>query len=99
MFASSTPITSTTSNAVAYEGEDTVYQGESSTSLQDHLLWQMQLTPFSDTDQIISMAIIDSIDESGYLTTDCESILDSLKDDLENLELDEIEAVLKRIQH
>ena len=72
----STPITGNTSSAVAYDGESTVYQGESSTSLQDHLLWQMQLTPFTETDQVIAMAIIDSIDESGYLTTDCESILD-----------------------
>ncbi|WP_298940470.1 RNA polymerase factor sigma-54 [uncultured Psychromonas sp.] len=95
----STPITGTTSSAVAYDGESTVYQGESSTSLQDHLLWQMQLTPFTETDQVIAMAIIDSIDESGYLTTDCESILESLQTDLEELELDEVEVVLKRIQH
>lgn len=95
----STPITSTTSSAVAYDGEDTVYQGESSTSLQDHLLWQMQLTPFTDTDQIIAMAIIDSIDDSGYLTTDCENILNSLKEEIEEIELEEIEVVLKRIQH
>lgn len=95
----STPTMGSSSSAVAYDGEDNVYQGESSTSLQDHLLWQMQLTPFTDTDQIIAMLIIDSIDESGYLTTDCESLLDSLKNDLEDLELDEIEVVLKRIQH
>jgi len=95
----STPITGTTSSAVAYDGESTVYQGESSTSLQDHLLWQMQLTPFTETDQVIAMAIIDSIDESGYLTTNCESILESLQTDLEELELDEVEVVLKRIQH
>ncbi|TEW56659.1 RNA polymerase factor sigma-54 [Psychromonas sp. RZ22] len=95
----STPITNTNSSAAAYEGEDTVYQGESSTSLQDHLLWQMQLTPFTETDQVIAMAIIDSIDDSGYLTTDCENILESLQNDLEDLELDEVEVVLKRIQH
>lgn len=96
---SSTPMTGSSSSAVAYDGEDTIYQGESSTSLQDHLLWQMQLTPFTETDQIIAMSIIDSIDESGYLTTDCESLLTSLQTDIENLELDEVEVVLKRIQH
>ena len=93
------PTTSTSSGASSYEGEDTVYQGESSTSLQDHLLWQMQLTPFSDKDLLIATAIIDSIDESGYLTTNCESILESLATDIEELELDEIQVVLKRIQH
>lgn len=93
------PTTSISSGSVSYEGEDTVYQGESSETLQDHLIWQMQLTPFSETDQLIATAIIDSIDESGYLTTSCEAILDSLVSEVEDLELDEIQAVLKRIQH
>ncbi|WP_354625300.1 RNA polymerase factor sigma-54 [Psychromonas sp. MME2] len=93
------PTTSVSSGTVNYEGEDTVYQGESSDTLQDHLIWQMQLTPFTDTDQLIATAIIDSIDESGYLTTSCRDILESLNDELTDLELDEVEAVLKRIQH
>lgn len=93
------PTTSVSSGSSSYEGEDTVYQGESSESLQDHLIWQMQLTPFTETDLMIATAIIDSIDESGYLTTSCESILDSLKTELNELELDEIQAVLKRVQH
>ena len=98
---SDTPVPSTTisSGTSSYEGEDSVYQGESSTSLQDHLIWQMQLTPFSDTDLLIATAIIDSIDESGYLTTSCESILESLAADIEDLELEEVLVVLKRIQH
>ena len=93
------PSTSISSGTSSYEGEDTVYQGESSDTLQDHLLWQMQLTPFSDNDLLIATAIIDSIDESGYLTTSCESILESLSPDIEDLELDEVQVVLKRIQH
>ncbi len=93
------PTTSVSSGAASYEGEDTVYQGESSASLQDHLLWQMQLTPFSEQDLLIATAIIDSIDESGYLTTSCESILESLAGEIEDLELDEVAVVLKRIQH
>ncbi|HEX5793157.1 MAG TPA: RNA polymerase factor sigma-54, partial [Rheinheimera sp.] len=34
--------------------EDMVYQGETSETLQDYLRWQMQLTPFSDTDRAIA---------------------------------------------
>ena len=94
-----TPTTSISSGGASYEGEDNIYQGESSDTLQDHLIWQMQLTPFSDTDQLIATAIIDSIDESGYLTTSCESILEGLAGEEETLELDEIIVVLKRIQH
>lgn len=93
------PTTSVSSGTSSFDGEDTVYQGESTTSLQDHLIWQMQLTPFTDTDLLIATTIIDSIDESGYLTSSCETILESLISEVEDLELDEIEAVLKRVQH
>ena len=77
--------------------DEQVYQGETSDSIHDHLMWQMRLTPFSETDQAIALAIIDSIDETGYLTVSIEEILDSLNDT--EIELDEIEAVRKRIQH
>jgi len=69
----------------------------SSESLQEHLVWQMELTPFSDTDRIIATTIIDSINDDGYLDTTTEDILQSLPDDLD-IELDEVEAVLHRIQ-
>jgi len=36
--------------SVSSPSEDYTYQGETQDSLQDHLLWQMKLTPFSDTD-------------------------------------------------
>ena len=76
--------------------DDMVFQGETSENIQDHLLWQMRLTPFSDTDMAIAVAIIDSIDESGYLTISAEEILQSLDDD--EIEIDEVECVIKRIQ-
>jgi RNA polymerase sigma-54 factor len=64
-------------------------------SLQDHLLWQLNLTPLSDTDLIIGENIIDSIDNNGMLSTSAEEIWASLDDDIE---LDEVIAVLHRIQ-
>ncbi|GAB5381516.1 MAG: RNA polymerase factor sigma-54 [Aliiglaciecola sp.] len=76
--------------------DDQIFQGETSENIQDHLLWQMRLTHFSDTDIAIAIAIIDSIDESGYLTISTEDVLNSL--DNEEIELDEVECVLKRIQ-
>lgn len=77
--------------------DDYVYQGETSDSIQDHLFWQVEMSPYSDTDKSIAMAIIDAIDDSGYLTVSCEDILESVND--ENIELDEVECVLKRIQN
>lgn len=73
-----------------------VYQGETTQSLQDYLMWQVDLTPFSDTDTAIATSIVDAVDETGYLTVCLEEILESMGDD--EVTLDEVEAVLKRVQ-
>jgi len=67
-------------------------------TLSEHLLWQLQNSQFSDNDLIIAIAIIDAINDDGYLTETVEELFDGLKDDLE-IDLDEVEAVLHRIQH
>ncbi|RVU41888.1 RNA polymerase factor sigma-54 [Rheinheimera riviphila] len=88
---SATPVANT------YNGdEDTVFQGETSETLQDYLRWQMRLTPFSETDLTIAEIIIEAIDGNGLLTISCEDILESLG--LPEIEADEVEAVIKRIQ-
>src|SRR3569623_1314169 len=73
-------------------------QNSSFESLRDHLTWQMGLTPFSDTDRVIATAIIDAIDEDGYLSMPIEDILQGVAGDIE-VELDEGMAVLHRIQN
>ena len=73
-----------------------VYQGETTQTLQDYLMWQVELTPFSDTDRAIATSIVDAVDDTGYLTVTLDDILESMGD--EEIELEEIEAVLKRIQ-
>src|SRR5690554_260419 len=84
----------------SFDGEDAIYQGETQQSLHDHLIWQMQLSHFSATDHLIGMAIIDSIDDSGYLTCDLEDILQAVSQQTDELiELDEVAVVLKRIQN
>ncbi|ENY72878.1 RNA polymerase factor sigma-54 [Aeromonas diversa] len=85
--------------APSFEGEDNVYQGETTENLQDYLLWQMRLTPFSDLDAAIALAIIDAIDESGYLTVSLEDIQTAVSSEEYSVEMDEVEAVLKRVQH
>jgi len=66
------------------------------TSLRDHLREQMGLTPFSPTDQEIAIAIIDAVNDDGYLSCDLEEIRQSI-----DVEADsgEIEAVLHQIQN
>jgi len=73
-------------------------RGSGSPSLQEHLLWQVSMSPFSDTDAVIATAIIDSINDDGYLPASIEDIWHAIGLE-ESVELDEIEAVLHRIQH
>lgn len=54
-------------------------------SLQDHLLWQLNLTPMSDIDRLIATTIIDAIDADGMLTLTVEDINQSLNDALMNI--------------
>ncbi len=75
-------------------------QSDAGESLQEHLQWQMRLTPFNDLDMQIAETIIDSINEEGYLTSSLDDILVALTlAEGEEVELDEIEAVLHRIQN
>ncbi len=70
-------------------------------TLQDHLEWQLNLTPLNDRDRAIAHALLDSVDERGYLTSSIEEIHSGLVDESEEdpLELDEVLAVLHRLQH
>ncbi|WP_118985591.1 RNA polymerase factor sigma-54 [Photorhabdus sp. CRCIA-P01] len=74
-----------------------LYQGETVQTLQDYLMWQAELTPFTETDAAIATSIIDAVDDTGYLTVPLEDILASIGDD--QLTLAEVEAVLKQVQH
>ena len=82
-----------------FEADDFDYESRNSAeeTLQDHLLWQLNLTPMSESDEAIAIAIIDAIDPNGWLTVDLESILAGFDPELE-IGLDEILAVLHRIQ-
>ena len=82
-----------------FEADDFDYESRNSAeeTLQDHLLWQLNLTPMSESDEAIAIAIIDAIDPNGWLTVDLESILAGFDPELE-IGLDEMLAVLHRIQ-
>ncbi|GAB4344703.1 MAG: RNA polymerase factor sigma-54 [Gammaproteobacteria bacterium] len=72
---------------------------DSGESLHDHLRWQLELTPFNETDRAIATVLIDSINEDGYLGCTTEEVLAALEDEHGEIELDEVEAVLHRIQN
>lgn len=60
-------------------------------------MWQLGLTPFSDTDSAIATPIIDAVNNTGYLSVPVEEILESMGN--ETLIMAEVEAVLKRVYH
>lgn len=73
----------------------------SSGSLREHLLWQVNLLQLSDVDRAIAIAIVDAVNEDGYLEATLEEIREAVNvgEDLdEAVELDEVGAVLKQIQ-
>ncbi|MAV53777.1 MAG: RNA polymerase factor sigma-54 [Gammaproteobacteria bacterium TMED260] len=82
-----------------YDSEQFDFESRNSAeeTLQDHLMWQLNLTPMSESDESIAMAIIDAIDANGMLTVDLESLHSGFDPEME-IEIDEIVAVLHRIQ-
>lgn len=68
-------------------------------SLKDHLRWQLELVPITNIDKAIAEAIIDAIDDDGFLTASVKDIHDCLNSKNYPLDLAEIEAVRHRIQH
>jgi RNA polymerase sigma-54 factor len=92
----------TSSSNSSYDDDDNLLETRNSApeTLATQLAWQLNLTPFSDIDRAIAMAILDAIDERGYLIASLDDIMAAVADphDPYAVEMDEIEAVLHRIQ-
>lgn len=91
-------------SAATSEGQsyDTDFDFESrnapSESIQDHLIWQLNLTPFSERDIEIAYSIIECVQPDGYLGISINEIWQGLIPQLEELEEDEVVAVQHRLQ-
>ena len=82
------------------EGYDDDIAGRqvASESLREQLLWQLSLTRLSDTDRLIALCIIDATDGNGRLTLSVEDIYDSLTHHDLDIDIEEVVAVLHRLQ-
>ena len=68
-------------------------------SLRDQLTWQLNLMPLTITDRAVALAIVDALSQDGYLTLSLEEIRSAVGGDAGiELELDEVQAVLKQVQ-
>ena len=71
------------------------FADESGKTLREHLLWQLEMEHFTPREAIIGEAIVDYINDDGYLTAELEEIDASIDDDVPT---DEIESVLAKVQ-
>ena len=73
------------------------FADESGQTLREHLLWQLEMEHFSPREVVIGEALIDSINDDGYLTADIDEISSSL-DEEPPVDDTEIERTLTKIQ-
>ncbi len=86
------------------------YQGETSDSLRDQLIWQINMSTLSEADRTIALILIDSINDSGFMQADLNDVLEMVnqsdqqgnntidENDESYIQIDEIETVLHFIQ-
>jgi len=88
------------SGGSADDEESDFFQAPASNlSLREHLLGQLILTPLSLRDRSLTAALIDDLDQDGYLTQKLEDIAEALRSELEDLETEELEIALKHLQN
>jgi RNA polymerase sigma-54 factor len=66
-------------------------------TLQEHLLWQLNLTPLDARQRLIAAIIIDALNADGYLSEGIEGVLAALPADLD-ANSDDVEAVRCQLQ-
>lgn len=70
------------------------------TSLQDHLLWQAEISRMTEDDHMIATALIDAINEHGFLGCSLNDIQEALNQQTTDpIDVEQIEAVLQQIQN
>ena len=72
------------------------YADRSEETLRDHLLWQLELENLDARTTAIGQAIIDAVNDDGYLTDDAETIRATLAPDV-LVSIEDIEQVLVKL--
>ncbi|MGL5631920.1 MAG: RNA polymerase factor sigma-54 [Azovibrio sp.] len=79
------------------EDSDPMEQQAATTSLRDHLTWQLGLTQFSDRDRSLIRFLIEGLDDDGYLSSPLEDLLETLPEEYE-VSLEDLEIALLQLQ-
>ncbi len=75
----------------------TEFADESGETLREHLYWQLEMENFTHREALIGEALVDSINDDGYLIADIDEIIDSLHEE-PAVTGEEAEKTLKKIQ-
>lgn len=73
------------------------YADESGQTLREHLLWQLELEDFNPREAVIGEALIDGINDDGYLTSELQDIQECIDDDA-GVTIEEVERTLAKVQ-
>jgi len=73
------------------------FADESGQTLREHLLWQLEMEDFTPREAVIGEAIVDAINDDGYLTLTLAEIMEALEPDTD-VHLDEVELTLAKVQ-
>ncbi len=88
---------SSVSSAGSRSDEDFEPQNAAPETLQQHLLWQLNLASFNSRQHLIATVLIDALNTAGYLAEGMDAVLAALPADL-NVTIGEIDAVRRQLQ-
>ncbi len=84
-------------NGSSRSDEDFEPQNAAVETLQEHLLWQLNLSGFGTRQRAIATVIIDALNPDGYLTESAEALLTALPANLQ-ASAEELESVRRQLQ-
>ena len=87
-------------SAGSFDDDDNDHQDvrAATTSLREHLSWQLGLMSISERDRTLVQCLIDALDDDGYLTQSLEELAETLPAEL-GIELEELQIALKHLQY
>jgi RNA polymerase sigma-54 factor len=84
----------------SFDDDDSDYQDvqAATTSLREHLSWQLGLMCIPDRDRTLVQCLIDALNDDGYLTLSLEELAETLPPEQE-IEPEELQIALKHLQY
>lgn len=84
----------------SFDDDDNEYQDvqAATTSLREHLSWQLGLMSIPERDRTLVQCLIDALDDDGYLTQSLEELAEFLPPELE-IEPEELQIALRHLQY